>query len=172
VAVEESTRTDLLVLTTPHLRVSGDKLKASSLDSLLDVLQKYAPFVVGVESMSPSMMARLELTGESPEMLKYYAHDNLLYGKLAQKALGVSRDKAENEAANFVAQLHDMEEDPPPGAASRENLVLHFVAAYDLDSAALQWSYLSGETRDSTTVVPKQIADFLNGLLGKSDEKY
>lgn len=172
VAIDESTRTQLLVLGTPHLRVLGDKLKASSLDSLLEVLQKYAPSVVGVESMSPSMMARLELTGESPEMLKYYAHDNLLYGKLAQKALGVSRDKAENEAEQFIAQLQETEKPPPPGAAARENLVLQFVAAYDLQSAALQWSYLPAETRDRTTVVPKQIADFLNGLLGKSDEAY
>jgi hypothetical protein len=172
VAIEDSTRTQLLVLATPHLRVLGDKLKAPSLEPLLEVLQKYDPSLIGVESMSPSMMARFELTSESPEMLKYYAHDNLLYGKLAQKVLGISRDKAESEAGRMAAKLQDADKSQPPGAELRENLVLQFVASYDLESAALQWSYLPEETHESSKVVPKQIGDFLNSLLHKTDEKY
>ncbi len=172
VAIDDSTRTQLLILGTLHLRVLGDKLKPAALDSLLGVLGRYKPSIIGVESMSPDMMARMELTGESPELLKYYAHDNLLYGKLAQKALGISRDKAESEANSLVAKQVSAEKEQPLSMAARQNLVLQFVAAYDLESAALQWSYLPVESRNNSSVVPKQVADFLNSLLVKADEKY
>ena len=58
------------------------------------------------------------------------------------------------------------------GVEKRLELILYMLANYDVASAVLQWSYLSGEIKHTQTVIPKKVAKQLKQEAHVADEVY
>jgi hypothetical protein len=140
------------------------------LDSLIAALAQYKPDLIGVESMSGPLIGELEKKGGPyQEVIEQFAKDTVENGHAAQKLLGISRDEAEKKAgllwndvtkANTTADL----------SRARLNLVLALVAAYDTNTALLQWSYLPEEQQAKNEVIPADITKYLNQQSKLPDE--
>ncbi|MHB1327236.1 MAG: DUF5694 domain-containing protein [Gemmatimonadales bacterium] len=160
-------QTEVLVLGTPHLRVLSSQPAPSSIDPVLEVLERFQPGIVAVESMPAWLIADMEQNAPRFDgALRYFAADRIRYGRAAQTAIGRSRLEAERDAAVRLAALTET-----GAAAGRSEVVLALLAAYDLDSALLQWSYLSTEQRRAAVGVPAEIREFLDRELTKPNEK-
>lgn len=165
-----SQRTQVLVLGTQHLRVLGDAFSPSLLSALLDGLQKFEPEVIAVEALPPGEIDRLarsatDSTGPLGQILAAFAGDRVRYGQEAQAVLGLTYEEA---AAAADSTLHAGASASPE---ARRLLTLRLLAAYDLASSLLQWSYLSAEDRVSDGVVSREIADFLSRRLNSNNER-
>jgi hypothetical protein len=168
--IEDNARTQIMILGTPHLRSLKDSFRSSQLDSLVAALAKYKPDLIGVESMSGSLIGELERRGGPyQEVIEQFAKDTVENGHAAQKLQGISRDEAEKKAgllwvevakANTAAGL----------TRARLNLVLILVAAYDTNTALLQWSYLPEEQQAKNEVIPADITKYLNQQSKLPDE--
>lgn len=167
--LEDSCRTQVLVLGTEHLRVLGDAFRPSLLGGLLDGLQQFGPDVIAVEALPPEQIDRLarkatDSTGVQAQLLAAFAGDAMRYGREAQAALGLTYEEA---AAAADSTLH-------AGASlsseARRSLALRLLAAYDLPSSLLQWSYVPAEDRVPDSVIPRAIADLLSRRLNSPNE--
>jgi hypothetical protein len=58
----------------------------------------------------------------------------------------------------------------PADAEARRVLVAHLLAAYDMPSAVLQWSYLGEDERRATGSLSEPMVEFLNHLLRSNNE--
>jgi len=161
-SIEDSAKTQILVLGTPHLSTLKEGFRPAQLDALLGVLTKYKPDLIGVESMSGPLIGEFESKGGPyKDVIDQFAKGTVENGHMAQKALGLRRDDAERKADSLwktVTAKGTAEET----ARARSALVLALVAAYDANTALLQWSYLPEELRAKNEVVPAEIAKYLN----------
>ena len=168
--IEDSARTQIMILGTPHLRSLKDSFRSSQLDSLIAALAQYKPDLIGVESMSGSLIGELEKKGGPyQEVIEQFAKDTVENGHAAQKLLGISRDEAEKKAGllwNDVTKANTMAD----LSRARLNLVLALVAAYDTNTALLQWSYLPEEQQAKNEVIPADITKYLNQQSRLPDE--
>jgi Family of unknown function (DUF5694) len=171
VNIEDGAKTQLLVLGTPHLRTLKESFRPAQLDTLIAALEKYKPDLIGVESMSGSLIGELERKGDRyKEVLdEGKDKDRIENGHAAQKVLGLNRDESEQKADSLLKNL------PTKSAAeelehARSTLVLALVAAYDINTALLQWSYLPEELQVKNEVVPDKIAKYLSDELKRPDE--
>ena len=164
--LEAGQRTRVLVLGTEHLQVLGDEFKPDLLNSLLDELQKFAPDVIAVESLPSDQIKRLvDSAGPSAQqLLAAFVGNTVRHGKEAQAVLGLTYD----EAAALADSTPKSSETASPEA--RRLLVLRLLAAYDHPSSLLQWSYLSAEDRVADDAVSREIAEYLNKGLKRSNE--
>ena len=167
--LDRSRRTQVLVLGTEHLRALGDAFRPSLLSPLLDGLQNFAPDVIAVEAMPPEEIDRLargttDSIGPQAQLVAAFARGALRYGREAQAALGLTYEEA---AAAADSTLHASGSLSPE---ARRSLTVRLLAAYDLPSSLLQWSYLSAEDRVSDSVLPRAIADSLTHRLNSPDE--
>lgn len=161
-------RTQVLIVGTPHLRVLPAQPEPSSIDPVLDVLARFQPDIVAVESMPAWLIADMERNAPSFDAaLRYFAADRLRFGQAAQAATGRSRVEAEAYASALLTKWSNA----TAATAQRLELVLTLLAAYDLDSALLQWSYLSVDQRRTAPGVSLEIREFLDRELAKPNEK-
>lgn len=160
---------ELLVLGTPHLARLGDRLGPGHLESLLSSLETFSSTEIAVESLTPDEIAVLaEHESHDPaaaELLDMFGRRTLSLGRTMQEALGVHRVAATLRATSI---LENREEELTNEA--RAELVALFLAAYEYDSATLQWSYLPEEYRARTTLLPEEVRVSLNRRLGTSNE--
>src|SRR5262249_52754324 len=147
-----------------------DAFRPAQLDSLIAALTKYRPDLIGVESMSGSLVAELERKGlRYKEVIEDFAKDRVEKGHLAQKLLKTTRDDAERKADELLSALAKAEK----GEAAlrlRSNLVLALVGEYDITPALLKWSYLPQELQARNEAVPAEIGSYLKQQLGRPDE--
>lgn len=168
--LSETGRTKVLILATEHLRGLGEDFDRALLTPLIDGLERFGPDAVAVEALPPEEIARLvgEATakpgGTAAELLAAFAGDAARYAHEAQESLGLSRAEASARADSLLAAPVE------PGAPARRSLALHFLAAYDLPSALLQWAYLSDEHRGADGAMTAPIASFLSLRLTSPDE--
>lgn len=166
--IEDAERTQVLVLGTEHLSTLGERFTPGLLDSLLDVLAAFEPDVIAVEALPPAEVDRLAKAAGSSEasaqILAAFAGDASHYGREAQAALGLTYEGA---AAATEAMLR---EGAAPGDEARRSLCLHLLAAYDLPSALVQWSYLPVAARLPVAGVSPAVAEFLNRSVSGSNE--
>ena len=155
-SIPASERTQVLVLGSQHLR-RIDTLDRATLDRLLDVLVEWGPAAIGVEALPPQVIATMETRPAYGPALEAFATEQLAAGKLAREHLGIGWAEAMRAADSLYVELEAAPPDRRP--AVRRQLVAVLLAAYDLDSAALQWAYVD-EPRDS---VP--LPDTLRALL-------
>ena len=168
--IDESSKTQILVLATPHLRSLGKGFYPSILDSLLFVLEKFRPDLISVESMPSSLIEDMQRKkGHYSEVLNQFAKDRIEYGQQAQKLLGVSTKEAE-QTADSLLQVLTKQMKNEYLLTRRLNLVMWMLASYDLNSALLQWSYLPENSRTNTEIVTEDVATFLNEQLKQPNE--
>jgi hypothetical protein len=162
-------QSQVLVLGTSHLSAYADRLEPRHLDALLDRLERFAPTRIAVESLTADEIALLEeLETHDPaaaRILDMFARGALAAGQTAQEALGLDRADAALRARATLADNHDALTD-----AQRLNVVGWLVAAYELNSAALQWSYLTPEARQREHPLPTDIRDLLDRRLHSANE--
>ena len=138
----------------------------SMLDTVLSCLERFAPAVIAVETMPPSITEYMHNHGG--KFTEFMAHSpELRHGKVIQDQLGVKRLEAE-EAANSLIQEACSKEHLSD--ENRQKLILYLVASYDLVSAVLQFSYLPKTVQEAPPALPDDVALFLKQALPLANE--
>ena len=164
----DSEKTQILILATSHLRNVKDCLKPEAMDKLLNVLgETFKPDLVAVEEITPAVIEDMERRGGYlTEVNSFFSKEQITTGKALKKKLGVSRKQAETESRKILKEtdLNNTE--------NRLKLITYLLAAYDYDSAILQWSKLPPTIREKQTAIPKDIAEQLSKSLTFSNEQF
>jgi len=161
----EFDRTGILVLATFHLAQLGDRFQISLLDSIVDKLLLFKPAAIAVESLPGDVISVMETRQkDSPlfqEILETFAETHLSLGHKAQALLGMDRIQAASEVERYV-QIGT-----PP---DRLKTILTMLAAYDLHSAVLQWTYLSPTDKKDQVIIPTELAVALDAQSQRINE--
>jgi len=166
-SIKDSAKTHVMILGTPHLQSLGDHFKPSLLDNLLDVLERFKPDLIGVESIPPFLLEDMELRKDKfADVINQFAKLRIEYGHKMQQNLKISRQKAEDIAHSLFLALRD----EPKSYDKRAELVQCLLASYDDVSALLQWSYLPEAFRSRYKDIPDNIHDYINDQLESSNE--
>ena len=168
--IPRSERTKVLVLGTVHLAGSRDVIQSqlgafslSALDLLLDMLEKFQPDFIGVEDYPPKTVAWMVYREGKEELEKFLKFTT--YAHLMQEKLGISWAAAYDSA---YARLKQLTGQSPP--KERGAVVARLVAAYDWDSALLQWSYMPKAFRARWTEIPAAVRQALEQGLNSRNE--
>jgi hypothetical protein len=165
--VTPSFQTEVLVLGTSHLSEYRDELRPEHLQRLIALLVDWAPTHVAVESLAAdeiALLAELEAhDSAAAQVLDMFGRGTLTAGRTMQRVLGVDRVAAGRNARAMAA--HDVLSDD-------ERVVLTglLIAAYEYNSATLQWSRLPEEVRRRDGPLPPELRDALNRRLGSASE--
>ena len=170
-ALAASDRTRVLVLATLHLRtVVKDDAGLSGLAPLVNVLERFKPDVIAVERLSGETVESLErLAPTYDAVLDTFASNILSIGKAARKALDLDRLGAEARLTKLLDTFEARPADQVP-TSDRIQAALLLAAAYDLTSAALQWSYVPSALRTAGDTLPKEVTDGLTKTLASRNE--
>jgi hypothetical protein len=155
VEVADSVQTEVLVLGTPHLASIGPRFRPVMVERLVDVLERYRPAAVGVESLPPGAIAEMQQRSAYDSVLTRFAGPQIVHGRQAQSALGIGAGEAQARADSLLEGAG-----PSMDVRDRLDLVNTLLAAYHLDSAALQWSYLPDSVRRAQQVVSDSTARY------------
>ena len=143
----------------------------SVLESILSVLRDFNPDLIGVEDIPPSVLEDMERKGgifaetiEQMAKIRVAESKTIEFGHIAQTAMNVSRHEAE-VAADSMLQANASQD-----THQRLEAVAHLLAAYDYNSALLQWSYLPAEIRKENGLLPPEVAVKLNEDLQAPNE--
>ncbi|MEL7834661.1 DUF5694 domain-containing protein [Fodinibius sp. Rm-B-1B1-1] len=161
-------KTKVLVLATHHISDHEDVFSPTLVDPLIDVLEDYAPTMIGVEELSGAQIAEMERRGnpyKSP--FNNFASKEHKYGSKAQEALDTTWQKANMVADSLLAKVQSAKDITD---STRLALINHLLASYRLHTAALQWSYLSKETRSNQSVIPEGTVKGLTETINSADE--
>jgi hypothetical protein len=163
-------QSEVLVLGTSHLSGSADRLRPGYLESLLDVLQRFAPTRIAVELLTADEIALLvereAHDSAAAQVIDMFARATVTSGRRVQEVLGIDRVGAERRASTILERA-DGARTPDERLAA----VGYLVAAYEPASAALQWSYLSDDVR-GRSAVPADIQELLARRLQSANEVY
>lgn len=162
--IADSARTEILVLGTPHLS-ELPAFPLTSLVPLLDVLEKWRPEVIAVESLPADVLDEMDARGGLwSEVVREFAGPRVDAGRMLQRRLGITRAEAEAQAEAILARRQTLD------ARARLDLALYLTAAYDWGSACLHWVCLSPDDRARQTLLPPAAADLLNAALESRSE--
>jgi hypothetical protein len=169
-----SARTRILVLGTFHLRKIQDAFKPAWLDRLVAVLEGFKPDAIGVETLPGARVREIELRRGAgsiyDDLLKSFAARHLKLGKQAVDLLRTTPEAALKKVSEIQRAARS---GPKPGtmtADARANLVLWMLAAYDPESAVLQWSGLSDQEKRDQKTIPPDLGGQLDGDAIKVNE--
>jgi hypothetical protein len=159
----------VMVLGTSHLDAYRDRLRPDHLAPLLARLERFAPTHIAVEALPPDELALLaEREAHDPAasaLLDMFGRGVVTAGQAMQEALGVARVEAERRADSILdggaAGLTE---------AARLEAAAHLIAAYDFNSATLQWSYLSPAARQAEGPIPAGLRGALDRRLESANE--
>jgi hypothetical protein len=162
-------QSSVLVLGTPHLAGERSRLTPAHLEPLLAHLAAFAPTRIAIEALPGDEIALLAereaYDSGAAYVLETFARSALLVGRTMQQALGVTRVQAEREA---LARAAALTADAPDTA--RVEVAALLLAAYDFNSATLQWSYLPADVRARVTTLPADVHALLERRLGSANE--
>jgi len=169
----EADRTRVLVLATFHLRQIAETFSPGMLDDLVSRLEKFRPDAVCVEALPGSRVQELALRRDAGplygEVLDGFAARHLGLGKRAMDLLQTAPEAASAKVRELLrAARASGSGHMSPG--DRAGLALWMLAAYEPDSAALQWSLLSAGEKEAQTVVPPGLAADLDGEAARVNE--
>ena len=163
--LDDSSKTQVMVLATPHLRILKDCFKPSATDSLLSALRRYRPQLIGIESIPPEEIdAMVKKGGDNAIIVDAFAGKHTSYAAVTQKLIGRSATEAKTEADSILQWSL------PTDASTRLNLIVHLLAANDYYSALLQWSYLPQDARTHNNTLPDSISRQMNEALLSPNE--
>jgi hypothetical protein len=157
----EADRTRVLVLATFHLRQIAETFAPGMLDDLVSRLEKFRPDAVCIEALPGSRVQELALRRDAGplygEVLDGFAARHLGLGKRAVDLLQTTPEAASAQVRELLrAARASGSGHMSPG--DRAGLALWMLAAYEPDSAALQWSLLSAAEKKAQTAVPPGLA--------------
>jgi len=164
-------RIQVLVLASPHLnqQIPADALR-DGLNELLDALGRYQPDLIAVESLPGDLIESYErLTPTYDEVLQAFASELLAAGKAARQTARLDRRGASERVEVLLASFEGKRGNSI-SSAERKQAALLLAAAYDLPSAAMQWSYLPAEQRVASGEVPSEVAEALTRTLASQNE--
>ncbi len=169
----ESSRTRVLVMGTFHLRQITDAFKPTMLDGLIERLERFRPDAICIETLPGPRVQELELRKDAgplyADVLENFAARHLKMGKQALAVLGTTPQAASRKVRELLASARAL----GPGKMTppqRAELALWMLAAYDPDSAALQWSYLTEEERKAQKAIPAALAGEIDSALTRVNE--
>ena len=157
---------EVLILATPHLRALGEEFNRKAVDPLIERLRAFNPTIIGVESLAPGNIKAMLADGEAyQEVLMYFARDHVELGRAAQAALG--------DAAMVTGVLESLTpQQPDCSKGGDRQAILRRLAAYELESAVLQWSYIAEIERVAGGGIDEAMARRLNELVQSPNEIY
>ena len=160
--IAESEASQVLILGTIHLQSYGDEFSPDVLDGLLDVLEQYKPDLIGIESLAPIVIRDLVNSGHAnAEIIEEFGKRAAEFGKRARKARNVSWFEANTKVEELLEGIEGERKESELNDI-RKKLILLFLAANDLYSALLQWSYLPGTARTHVDGLDTKILDYFS----------
>lgn len=163
-----SFQSEVLVLGTSHLDGVGGHLTDRHLDALIARLVAWRPTRIAIEALPSDEVALLgehsAVHGAAGQVLGMFAGATYEIGREVQELLGLSRLEAAQRAEGRMAQGGALDD------SVRTLLVAELVAAYDFNSAALQWSYLALASRASTLAISDSLRARLDRRLASRNE--
>lgn len=166
--VAPGVRSDVMVFGTAHLRAFEGKLEPRHMEETLALLGRYAPTRIAVERLAPDEIALLRERAPhdagARTVLEQFAQRIVGHGQAAQELLGIDRSAARAAAETTLGRGGDLAD------AARIELVTQLLAAYEYDSAVLQWSYLDPDARAQATRLPEAAREALEASLVRFDE--
>ncbi|WP_149193121.1 DUF5694 domain-containing protein [Luteimonas suaedae] len=140
-------QSEVLVLGFWHT-AAFKEMEPRHLESTLERLDRYAPTQIAVESLPPDEIALLLEQRDHSEAARWvldtFGKRIVENGAPMQKHLGTDRATAAGRMEALLAEAG-----PEMAADARTELVGQMLAAYEYDSAVLQWSYLNPEQRQA-----------------------
>ncbi len=168
-----SSRTRVLVMATFHLRQIADAFRPAMLDSLIEGLERFRPDSICIETLPGARVQELELRKDAgslyADLLDNFAARHLKMGKPALEVLGTTPQAAMRKVRELLASARALGHGKMT-PTQRATLALWMLAAYDPDSAALQWSYLTEEERRAQKEIPAALAGEINNALTRVNE--
>lgn len=160
---------EVMVFGTWHLADFRAWMEPRHLGSTLAMLNRFAPTRIAIEKLPPDEIALLAEREEheptAAQVIDMFARHVLTDGRAMQSALGIDRIAAARHADALLAEAaRELD------GAKRVELIAHLLAAYEYDTAVLQWSYLSSEQRARAEVLPADIREALDKRLQSADE--
>lgn len=164
--LDESSRTQVLVLGTAHLSAVEDCLAPTSLDAVVARLAAWRPDVIAIEALPSTTIEALAQREDwfGTELREAFAQRSLDAGKIASAALHMTSAEAHRELVQRIAA-------PSPSAADRVHLVLLLAASHEYPSAVLQLSYLSDAER-AGAALPDELRTTLEASRTAANEVY
>lgn len=165
-------QSEVMVFGSWHLAAFRDWLEPWHLEGTRALLERYAPTRIAVERMAPDEIALLAAHAphdpEAQRTLEQFLGPMLPSAQTMREALGIDRVTAARRAAELLEEAGQAGFEPGPGW--RGELVAHLLAAYEFDSAILQWSYLTAAERAAADGLPGDVREMLNARLQRDDE--
>lgn len=161
-ALEREDRTKVCVLGTIHLAQQTGDVGAAALNALIEQLGRFRPDLVAVERVpGETTESWLRQAPAMDELLNSFAADAASAGRLAQHALNINREQAEGQ---FAATLQSFRNRPADQVSSSDRMraATLSAASFDLDSAALQWSYTHADQRSPRDVLSDELVAAFN----------
>ncbi|MCK4931456.1 MAG: hypothetical protein KAT01_04760 [Candidatus Aminicenantes bacterium] len=168
--ISEAEASQVLVLGTVHLRSYGDDFNHDVLDRLLNVLEKYKPDLIGIESLAPIVIRDMVNSGEAnSEILKEVGQRTAEFGKKTRASLNVSWFDANAKVGELLESIEVRQKSRELNQVRKE-LVLHFLSANDIYSALLQWSYLREAMRTNIDGLDADVLDYFSKHIQSPNE--
>ncbi len=168
--ISEAEASQVLVLGTVHLRSYGDDFNHDVLDRLLNVLEKYKPDLIGIESLAPIVIRDMVNSGEAnAEILKEVGQRTTEFGKKTRASLNVSWFDANAKVGELLESIEVRQKSRELNQVRKE-LVLHFLSANDIYSALLQWSYLPEAMRTNIDGLDADVLDYFSKHIQSPNE--
>jgi hypothetical protein len=168
--ISEAEASQVLVLGTAHLRTYADDFNFEVLDGLLDVLEVYKPDLIGIESLAPIVVRDMVNSGEAnSEILKEFGKRTAEFGRKTRESLNLRWFEAKAKAEELLRDIQTNKRDTGLDQ-KRKELVLHFLAANDIYSALLQWSYLPKDERSNFEGLDVEILDYFSKHIQSPNE--
>jgi hypothetical protein len=164
-------RTPVLILASPHLAVQvPEHAQREGLNALIDAMARYRPDLIAVESLPAYLIDTYEHAAPVyDDVLRAFAGGAPAIGKAARQSAKLDWRTACARVEALLRSFEGRRADAVP-RAERKQAALFLAAAYDLPSAALQWSYLPPEQRVSDADFPSEVADALTRMLASHTE--
>jgi hypothetical protein len=160
--ISEKEASQVLILGTVHLRSYGDEFNHDVLDGLLEVLAKYKPDLIGIESLASLVVRDLVNSGDANSaIIEEFAKHAAEFGKRVRKSCHVDWFEANTKVEELLKDIEEEKQDADLDDI-RKKLILHFIAANDIYSALLQWSYMPESARPHIDGLDTEILDYFS----------
>lgn len=165
----DTRKTEVMILGTPHLRTLQKSVDNKLFDSLFNILKKYAPNQIAIQSLSPNYIFYFsKIKDNLDKTVNDEVHLIAELGILNQNKLHLNYYTAISLSDSLLKQISGINKDK--NNSFRIELINHLIASFNIYSAALQWSYLPESVRAKTNSLPKQVVDELNRIINSTDE--
>ncbi len=167
-------QTRVLVLGTFHLRQIEKQFQPGMMDRLAAALESFRPDAICIETIPGTRVREYELRREAGslygEVLDGFAKRHLKLGKQACDLLKTTQEPARKKVQEILRGARSGAGQGSLSVEARANLILWMLAAYDPDSAVLQWAYFSDEDKRSQKAIPADLMTQLDAEAAKVNE--